>query len=79
MFHQFTIPTHPISLIENEIARDCYGLTKSEAVRLIRDHDLIVRILQEDKNEYAVNNKTYHSYRLNLVIRKNKVVGVSIG
>lgn len=78
MFHQFTIPTHPISLIENQIARDCYGLLKIEALRLIRDHDLVGRILQEDKIEYPQGG-TYHSYRINLYIRKNRVTGVSIG
>lgn len=79
MFHQFAIPTHPFPLIENDIARDCYGLSLHNALRLIRDHDLVARILQEDKTEYACNMTTYHSYRLNLVIRKNKVVSVSIG
>lgn len=75
----FTIPTKSYVPIELEIARDCYGLSRSDCLRLIKDHDLVARILQEDKEVFPSNMNCYCSHRLNLILKKGKVISVSIG
>lgn len=64
---------------EMKLCKEVLGLYEREAFREIWDKDCIPFVVQRDKQECDYPNKCAHSYRVNLILHKSKVVSAFLG
>lgn len=65
--------------IEQETCLNVLNLSVRDAIKLIRENDLTFHVLEQDGKFLKHNDPCYISDRINLIVRRGRVIGTEIG
>ena len=79
--NQFNFSTHQNNFESDELrlCREVMGLFEREAVSTVYRNGCFPFVVKREREDISYPNKTAHSYRVNLVIRKGRVISTFVG
>jgi hypothetical protein len=64
---------------EEKTCQDVLNLWSNEAVQLIRERGLVDRVIWQDGKDLSKSDSCYISHRINLKVKKGKIISAMIG
>lgn len=65
--------------IEQQICLQIINMNLKEAQRLISQNDLVFHVLENDGKYFMRSDPCFISHRINLIVRRGRVVGTEVG
>jgi hypothetical protein len=76
---QYSTHQHNFVTVESRLCRKVINLPEKEAVLLVEKNGRVAFISKRDKAIFEHAAPSWHSYRINLVIKNGRVINTSIG
>jgi hypothetical protein len=64
---------------EERLCKQVLGMRENDAHYLIKEYECVPFTAKRDKINFDYSNKCAHSYRVNLVVLKNRVLNAYLG
>lgn len=77
--NQYSTHQHEFRTDEALLCRAVINMTENQAIKEIERRYCLAFVAERDRSIFEPTTKTAHSYRVNLVVKRGKVVSAFIG